>query len=518
MKTYKYLLGAFATLSLGVLASCSNDEPAAKGENTPTGNVQYMSVSITNVGAQSRAEVYEAAAGDKEAEITAENTRFYFFTEEGQPFVMSFTGVNGEVSNTNMVKPTVITTNNTDGTKPTVQGTLVLGEPNKYVGNKPAKVICIANARVDYSTYANKSIDALTALTADAPEQGGWDSFAMSNSCYYDAEGALINYTNVSDNIYATADEAKADPAVVYIERLAAKVRVLGLATYTSKVKDGDNYVEQTYTIHTANGEENTKLNVELQGWKLLNAATKAYTLKNIGNFGTAAPFADWNAPELHRSYWATSAATETQFTQTAYDLYAEDNQFTLGNFSSANSTENIAYCYENTTLATPEKVSDRSTKATAIIVKAVVKKGNDAIDLCRWAGDYYTEDALKGIIVKAWNDENSANQISESDVAFTKNQNNTWRVSVKDSEYDRFTNISRWQNGLTSFWVNIEHMGQKFGVVRNHIYQYTFTDVVGLGVPGNELVDPTPETESNLVAVIDCIDWHLLSKTLVLE
>lgn len=144
MKT-KFYFGAFAALALG-FASCSSDEPinGPVDPDGPTVGESYMAVRITNIGSSGRAlpgdNEFEGPAGD-ESKIEVENIRFYFFTESGQPFLMVNNGVNGEVSNTNMVKPAEIRTENTNGKDDnTIEGLLVLGTPAAgYLGNEPKK-------------------------------------------------------------------------------------------------------------------------------------------------------------------------------------------------------------------------------------------------------------------------------------------------------------------------------------------------------------------------------------------
>lgn len=136
MKT-KFYFGAFAALALG-FASCSSDEPinGPVDPDGPTVGESYMAVVIQNVGSNGRAalpgddDFEDPAAGSTESSFDAENIRFYFFTEEGQPFIMLNQGVNGTVSHTNMVKPNKIEVSNDDGAGQTIKGILVLVAPH----------------------------------------------------------------------------------------------------------------------------------------------------------------------------------------------------------------------------------------------------------------------------------------------------------------------------------------------------------------------------------------------------
>lgn len=145
------------------------------------------------------------------------------------------------------------------------------------------------------------------------------------------------------------------------------------------------------------------------------------------------------------------------------------------------------------------------------------------------WGGDFYTEDALKQMIIDNYNQgKNDADKLTYDKVEFAKYTEadakaNTWYAYVTTASGPihnnfRFHDIKRWIGGQTSYYVNIEHMGGKFGVVRNHIYDYEFSNVIGLGVPGNDPKNPDPETQTYLAARVMVLNWHLLSKNIVLE
>lgn len=560
-----FFLPALAAM---MFSSCSSDEPTVDNPTDQVGE-RYVAVTIKNVGSiggratsTENGETFEEGI-DKESSITAENLRFYFFTSDGRPFIMNSTGVNGTVSNTNMVAPTAINTSSTTNGKVTdIQATLVLGKSatEPYVGNEPAYVFCIANPTVnfDFTDFANTRMSEIyrladeihsTSLTSNS-------TFFMTSSTYGDAEvttspfetgSKVIFFTNLDGKIKNTVDDAKANPAEIYLERLASKVRVMGLDIYTVKEKQAaGNPLDAVFNIKYRNADgtigqwENQKLSVELTGWRLRNVANTVNAIKHIENsWMTTAPFEGWNLKELHRSFWATSkAASENDVELATYDIYDTANDFKLGNYASATPSANIAYCYENTmqpnvgTAAAPiNPMTDRTSSATAIVVRGVVKMPNEeaGLDLCMWGGDFYTEDALKQMIIDNYNQgKNEADKLTYDKVGFAKYTEtdakaNTWYAYVKTQSGNihnnfRFHDIKRWISGQTSYYVNIEHMGGKYGVVRNHIYEYTFSNVIGLGVPGNDPKNPDPETQTYLAARVMVLNWHLLSKNIVLE
>lgn len=533
MKLNKLFLGAIAALASAAMVACSDDAP--KGPDTPVeGGEQYMAVTIKNVGENSRAlpedDEFEEPVGT-EAEITTDNIRFYFFTESGNPFIMSLKGVNGEVSNVNMVKPAEIKQNNTPGQEGTINGVLVLGTSSTgYEGNIPYSVIAIVNPRGhNFEYYANKSLNEIRQEQITMPETFG--DFVMTSSSYVSG-GKVIDYTVVKDKVKNTPDEAKQKPANIYLERLAAKIRVKGLTTYTAQTKAEDGTLSDTeYSIIGANGATQ-KIKVTLTGCKVINRAKKTYGIKNITPFLTNEPFTDWNDENRHRSYWAyTSAADDTDFMDQTYDISNPDD-FSLNNFDSNNPTNNIVYTYGNTRFDEFVKAgigaTDRTTNATAIVVRGIVQidgvtyEEGKGENLIFWGGDYYLLNNFKEMVAEAWNKDAGevGNDYTADDVTLIKDNANPNAVvpAINNNAYTRFGNAQWWKDGQTSYYTNIKHLAGMYGVVRNHIYEYNFTNVVGLGVPGNDQENPKEPTETYLASTIYCLNWLVVSNNTVLE
>ena len=526
MKINKFLLGAFA-LSVG-FASCSNEEPI-KGENGGAAvGEKYMAVRITTsgMGGSRAGEVgtpeFEGAAGDLEGKITASQLYFYFFDGSGNPFPLAYANVNGEVV-TNVVKPTTISeVTEGDGTTTTVNGVLVLGKAvgAGYVGTTPSQVLCVANPTVGLQEFANRSLGYVLGALSTVPENGipAATGFLMTSSTYTDKSeggGNSITTVDVSNNFKDTPDLAEQNPATIYLERLAAKVRATGLGTYAPKMRDpldNENIIPGKFVVD--NAEAN--LSVELTGWTLRNTANQSYAFKHITNSQGAVEnwFTGWNDSNKHRSYWAVSCAINPL--DDVYDIYDESG-FAKGSFDAANPTKNIAYCYESTTQEVKSQ-TDRTSKATAIIVRGVVKKDGVPVDMMRWAGAYYTSDRLKTRIAEAYSSEYGV-EVTSEDVSFVKDKNNKYHAQVNNTDFStNFSDILWWKEGVTSYYLNIAHIGNKFGVVRNHIYDYTFEDVIGLGVPGNDPVNPEDEDETFLAARLHVLNWHVVSNKVILE
>lgn len=533
-KNFKYFLGAAAIMSLGMTSCSSEDGPYGVNNNNSVAGQRYMAVTIKTIGdTKALPGNFEEGVGDENL-IKASTIRFYFFTADGAPFLMQQANVNGTVTNTNMVQPLELVTENTDGTPSEIQGVLVLGTPSPeagYQGERPSKVIAVANPKkTSFESLSNISTNDFKqrVATLDA-DSYSFSTFSMTSSSYFDADGNEICYTDVTGNIMTSATAAKANPAHIYLERLAAKVRVTGLGTYTVKGRDeSNNLIDAQFMIRSDDGAAvATTLNVELTGWQLINRAASTYALKNIAGLNTTAPFPDWNDYTRHRSYWAnTSATNETNFLDRTFNLASTDN-FKLGNFETANPTANVAYTYGNTSFQpTTSPVTDRSTLATGIVVKAVIKDGErKPVNLVRWGAEYFTLEYFKKVVVNAWNTTPGNTQYTEDKVQLVKDdqKKNFYKVTVNGNEFTgRFTDIYWWKDGVTTYRANIVHYqeGSKIllGVVRNHIYDYKFTNVIGLGLPGEDPVNPPTLPESYLAAVVEVLNWHIVSNETVLE
>lgn len=519
MRKSQILLGAVAALSMG-LYSCSNEgAPEIGGGNAPQEGNQYMAVRIQTAGLNgTRAGVvgnpeFEDAKGT-EGDISPDKLFFYFFDANGNPFPLAYVNVNGEVI-TNVVKPTDISQDKGDDGETTIEGVLVLGKAvgEGYVGTTPSKVVCVANPTVGLADFANKSLGEVLGALSNVPSQiPAATGFLMTSSTYANGTN-VITAVDVTGNFENTPAAAEANPATIYIERVAAKVRAQGLNTFAPKMRDahGD-IVEGEYKVDNADAN----LTVELVGWQLRNTANRSYAFKKITDDQGALQnwFDGWNNADLHRSYWAVACGITPQ--ETVYDIYDED-QFTLKGYNANNPTENIAYCYESTGY-TPTSVTDRTSQATAIIVKGIVKKDGQPIDMMRWAGAYYTSERLKQRIAENYSS-HTGTQVTTDDVTFVADGNNKWHAQVNNTDWSTdFNNIQWWKDGVTSYYLNIEHLGGKYGVVRNHIYDYTFEDVVGFGVPGNDPTNPEDEEETFLAARLYVLNWHVVSNKVILE
>lgn len=518
-----YSIAAAAAL-LG-LASCSSDDvindvnpgDLTKGEN-------YMAFTISNVGDNSRAanDTNTENAVGTEGDLSANDVRFYFYDVNGNPFTFLANANVNPNADENMVQPSEIvqTTNSMGAAVKT--GVLVLGQGTGkgYVGTTPSYVLCVANASDnEYAALKGKTLAVATAETTNWTATST-SKFMMTSATWVKNGKVTIADDNIQSYVATTPDAAKLNPININIERLAAKVR----ATYSESFDVKVTAVGETNFVVD---NQNVTFSLAINGWQLQKTATQSNSFKQLTDAQAAW---DWvNDATNKRSFWAET--TPGALANTTYDIYTEN--FGYKSYNSNNPTENIAYCYENTTDASNEsfKVFDRTNeRATAIVVKGTLsmKVGDTTeanIDLCKWFGNYYRYATLVNMIKDSYNKANNSNY---TEVRFKDNveEDNSYKAQIKIGTGDEdanwtdvpnFGNILWWKAGVTSYYLNIEHNTNLLGVVRNHIYDYTFDGIVGLGFPGNEKTLPKDE-ETFVAAHLNVLNWNVVKNTITLE
>ncbi len=546
----KFYFGLLAAAALSMTA-CSNEDQPNNGPSEE--GTHYMSVKIRTAGlggtraAEEGNPAFEQGVGT-ESTVTAANIRFLFFDGGGNAFTMVQNGVNGTVR-TNMVTPTEITTTNGQGnSEAEITGTLVLGTGDGgYKGMTPTQVLVVANGDENrLKAIENQNLETVLTRTATTPT--AWPptpGFLMTSSVYYGADGKRVAAVNIANNIKTTKKDAEDAPAVLYIERAAAKVR----ATYAdsfdvqSKAADGTVSNPGSFTFFDVeNGEiveKTTQFTAEINGWQLLNKAGQTAAFKQL-----PATLADattllgannannnwvWNDEPRHRSYWSNSNAGTAWIAPytNAYGtspLLERDGAYANQTYNSANATANVEYCYENTGYTNVTEFA-RGNYATAITIKATIKKDGAAIDMYRVAGEYYSKAAMEKLVKTSYIASHSDLTEDRLEVRLSDNTalDNTYTPVVyadnspAGTSMTQFATMLWWKNGVTSYHLNIMHLNGKPGVVRNHIYDYKIDGIIGLGVPGNE--PDTPElSETYLAARLYILDWHVVSNNITIQ
>lgn len=548
MKT-KFYFGLLAAAALSMTACSNENEP----NNSPAEEgTHYMSVKIRTAGLggtrapEAGNPEFETGVGT-ESTVTAPNIRFLFFDGSGNAFTMVQNGVNGTVR-TNMVTPTEITTTNGQGNNEAeITGTLVLGTGDGgYKGMTPTQVLVVANGDENrLKTIENQNLETVLTRTATTPTV--WPpipGFLMTSSVYY-AGGNRVAAVNIANNIKTEKQDAEKAPAVLYIERAAAKVRATYNSSFDVQSKAADGTVSNpgSFTFFDVENDEivekTTQFTAEINGWQLLNKAGQTAAFKQL-----PATLADattllgkndandnwvWNDEPRHRSYWSNSnagtnwIAPYTNASGTS-PLLERDGAYANQSFDSNNATANVEYCYENTGYTNVTEFA-RGNFATAITIKATIKKDGKAIDMYRIAGEYYSKAAMEKLVKTSYIA--SHGDLTEDRLTVQLSDNtpldNTYTPVVyadgatTGTSMTQFSTMLWWKNGVTSYHLNIMHLNGKPGVVRNHIYDYKINGIIGLGVPGNEPY--TPElSETYLEARLYILDWHVVSNNIVIQ
>ena len=395
---------------------------------------------------------------------------------------------------------------------------------------------------------ATKKLSELQALIGEY--NGTTSAFVMSNSVYkHAATGKVVVATELNaSNIAATSEAALKAPVDIYVERVAAKVRVT--ASYAA------NATSFNTGITTAAGDA---IYAKIQGWKVTNIKSKAYLLKNID-----ATWADetlgftWNDAPFFRSYWANTANTG--------DVKHPWKWSELTNaVADTDDADNWDYYYENTdanTMGTDAEgaaVETAHKKSQLLVAADFVDKDGKTITIAEWFGAKYTIDNLKIAIANSVKSQifiqgtdGSATSITSADIDFFQEEDSapdnrylSYAKLAKGSESKSFVkadgktpmdkdevntilNAVRpakiWNEG-GYYFMDIKHLAAKtgdvgeFGLVRNHLYDITISGITGLGTP---VYDPekviTPEKpegdESFIAARINILAWRVVSQS----
>ena len=80
------------------------------------------------------------------------------------------------------------------------------------------------------------------------------------------------------------------------------------------------------------------------------------------------------------------------------------------------------------------------------------------------------------------------------------------------------------WKDGYTYYYFDIKHLGNKIGVVRNHIYDANITKLTGLGTPvynPDEIIypeKPIDDEETFIAAQINILSWRIVKNDVELD
>jgi hypothetical protein len=562
-------LAAFA------FAACSDDndetlDPSSAGNNS---GAKYMAINIVTNSSDTRATADETTDGGSSATTTdnrfnngdgneyqVENMLFYFFDDLGNAFPVSSTA-DGEYVNYKV--PTEIgDAEESEEANITQTHSVVAIEP-KTIGTLPSQVVVVLNY-----TFAptNCTLSELRIQVINSG-QGNINSntcMLMSNSVYQDKTGIVYATHISSEYLKDSKTEAEGSPVNIYVERVAAKVttayKINGKeweSTETTPqpvfpVLDEKGTANKKIDVYNSSTTKTTYKNlyVRIVGYNLINNAKKSTLMKNVtgyDNFPT-----EWNDANNYRSYWATTNLTE-EINKTTGEIITTDIDNQKYKYSGVG--ENVSATYyplENT-------LSGTDAKNTGLIFAAQIEDENgNTVPLVRMLTQYYTPAGAKKAIASYLSGQLYTNPAGETDqTALTaddfelvptttddyystiqlKNQNETDKkyaincyaegssdtLTAKEIQkiIGKLPKIMYWNEGKCYYYTTITHLPgviqmngkDVYGVVRNHWYELTINNILGLGtpVPSDDPVTPTRPTEEEwyLSTTINMLAWR---------
>lgn len=502
-------------LACAALAGCSNDEVVENAPEQNEGGKQYLAVNLAAANTLSRA--FEDGT-DNEAKVAG--ARFYFFNESGQPFSVTEDGKNfiDKTFATNPFDPA------NDNEESRSDAVLVI-EGGK---GSPASMVAVLNQVTANLDNTSKSLSDLEGISADY-RKFGENEFLMTNSVYLDAnEEEKMEAILAPENLATTPEAAKANPVIIHVERVLAKVKY----TIPTSVEGG------LYDTGVTFGEE--KVYAKIHGLGVAHENPVSNLFKKIDTTwdDTTLGFT-WNDAPNYRSYWANSATPD------AYE-----------NGTTWNDTENktFTYCLESTNAPKAERTE---ALVTATLVHA---DGKTPFEIAEWMGERYAEGekALKTAMANYLKDfyynlplqdgqtEASKESFNPEDLTFVKgtasyevkaelSENAPQYYTKVDGEWkevdkntalkDAIAKLAEamiWKTGMTYYYTPIKHLGNEgtdgeYGIVRNHLYNVTVNSITGLGTPVYDpdveipTVIPDPK-ETYIAAQIHVLSWNVVT------
>ena len=551
MKLSRFLVG---TLACTLFAACSNEENSAINSGQEEGQLSYVAVNIVNAnppGSRVEGGEYENGEGPENAITKA---RFYLFDAVGNPYTVTTNEAPGAVAATNYVDITTLENQGKD--EPNVEsikkGVLVFKGTTTEL---PTSIVAVLNPPATLT--GSKSLSDLQTAIAD---YSSTTSFVMSNSVYA-SEGTKVVATDIVGKVAQSQPDAEANPVDIYVERVLAKVRV----TFSNADKENQYKVSE-------DGEP--AVYAKILGWAVTRTADKSNLLKDINPAWDDMTLGfTWNDEPFHRSYWATTPATVTLEKKSQDEIINDQKPATP---EGATNISVQRYCQENTK-------ADEHTEVV-VVAQLVNEEGNpnpiykyfgeehdseeDILTLIanKYNNVYYTrtggtllpgggteyeyesfitpdnihfeattpetggedyeaiaqldDDALDGVTIYIENpDYTGSNEkyIELADAEATINKELAKNPAQIATE------------GYVYYYTPIKHLGTttgstgEYGVVRNHIYDVTITDIKGYGTPifdPDKDIDTThPSNEEVYIAArINVLSWRVVSSDVTLE
>lgn len=419
MKIFKLFPLACAAL---MMSACSSDNDIEGGSTNPAGDAQYLAVNIVNVGTTpTRATDY---VNGTDAENQISKVRFYFFHDDGSPYVLVNTTETTTDGDVNWLEqnPPISTTPPTPAGQGTVdkvtEAVLVIQGKSAAA---PATMVAVINPEtLNNATLNNKGTVTLSELRDSKFDTqfyklnaGTNEDFVMTNSVYREG-GNTICPTLVSGHLEESDTEARNNPVNIYVERVAAKVSAkvdnttvpTGSTTNPWALGDGTNWETDKYGMEVGTFGTSTRIYAVIEGWGVADENSKAMLEKQIDATWTDATLGitTWNTADYHRSFW------ETMKPAVGADIYTKANHsFNQYTNKIATDFSNITYTLPNTTQSAVSDVYNGN-NLTKFLVAATLRYKDGTTwknaNICRYRGIEYMggEAKLKAIVAATYN------------------------------------------------------------------------------------------------------------------
>lgn len=537
---------ALAMIAMLFTACKPDPQPdGGDGSGTNNGNAEssYIAISIATDNMDrdfdDGSEIFEDGLAD-ENEVKSVNV---FFFRNGNSFIIN------EAIGKNFQEFVFNEETQEDNIEKISNEVLVIEE---HQGELPNQMVVVLNWTPDKDTYTLAELQA--ALTNHINNIDGTNYFVMSNAVYKDAAGDVYATPLAITDFKETATDATNNPVQVYVERVAAKVRV----------NTPNDVTEHKFALLKAGGGEykvkvegvETQVYAKITGWELYNDYQESYLLKNIEGLPAYNDEFNgfyWNSPSNHRSYWANSRTVVLDETL---------------NYNSITEYPNQKYCGENTKSPLNGDGVNKTLR-TQVVLKAELQANGQPIEIARWHGnDYIGKEnliiAVTNTLVNTYYTRTEApNSTTEKPVyiynPITTNDLQTvvGSTDLDEKEYVVYVQLKddteKWykrngsdfavitcadlnnelkgiigeallyEGGKTYYFTDIKHLGNTYGVVRNHIYDININSITGLGTPvvsGNTVIE-TPEVPKDnatyVAAQINILSWRLITNEIEL-
>ena len=562
-----------------LMAGCSQEDiaPDEGANGNGEANTSYMAVNLVSsdaTGSRATGGVYEDGS---DIENSVKKVRFYFFNGVGGPVNVKTTASGTPVNYYDWENPTSESGNPNDIEK--ILSTIIVIDTKKGDG-LPVRIAAVLNPTNDILTQGSMGISTLKGLSADFATVAltSKDYFVMFNSVYVQDKKDYSTTDIKEGNICKTEEAAETNPVKIYVERSVAKVSVaLGPNVADAATADGKIALKDKL-----NGGEDLKVGgkqvyLKLKGWELAAETDKGRLVKKINPEWEGT----WWKPNAHRTLWAINEMSAknvydksysqigTAFGATTY-LYTNEN-------AQKNDIDNTAGdADKNTKVIVKGELVDENNNKFTIVRHMGTHFADDPTNFNNLKNSILTVLENKEYFYY-YKDGENYKQISKADLDVVvptlspkeDSENNcyvytqlnstaaarTWYISsVKDpadltaykpssadainktlkdkklatEDPDEGYIIDRplvWKEGMTYYYYDIKHLdgSNEIGVVRNHIYKTTITNIAGLGTPvytpGDIIYPEKPgENDHYIAAQINILSWRVVNTGYDLE